>query len=90
MPFAVLEQKTLAERIQRLSGDMQQMRFQVPDRLSEGAQDMLKQLLHPDPKQRIDTAGEARRKLFKPLQEGPALQARKALLHHTFDVVLSQ
>lgn len=59
MPFAVLEQRTLAERIQRLSGDMQQMRFQVPDRLSEGAQDMLKQLLHPDPKQRIDTAGEA-------------------------------
>jgi len=57
MPFAVLEQKTLVERIQRLAGDMQQKRFQVPDRLSEGAQDILKQLLHPDPKERIDTAG---------------------------------
>lgn len=57
MPFAVLDQRPLAERVQKLAGDMQQRRYMLPERLSAGAQDMLKQLLQPDPKARIDIAG---------------------------------
>jgi hypothetical protein len=57
MPFAVLDKQPLAERVQKLTGDMQHQRYVLPGRLSEGAQDMLKQLLQPDPKARIDIAG---------------------------------
>ena len=57
MPFAVLQQQPLAECIQRLAGDMVQQRFQLPDRLSPCAQNMLRQLLQPNPARRIDIAG---------------------------------
>lgn len=57
MPFAVLDSKPLAERIVKLTGDMQQCRFALPDRLSEGAAHMLRHLLHPDPMARLDMAG---------------------------------
>ncbi len=57
MPFAVLDSKPLAERIVKLTGDMQQCRYALPDRLSEGASSILRLLLHPDPKHRIDMAG---------------------------------
>jgi hypothetical protein len=57
MPFAVLDQQPMAERLQKLTGDMQQRRYVLPERLSDGVQDILKQLLQPDPKARIDLAG---------------------------------
>lgn len=57
MPFAVLDQKPLAERLQKLTVDMQQRRFVLPERLSEGAQDIVNLLLQPDPQARIDMAG---------------------------------
>lgn len=60
MPFALAdEQLPLAESLQRLVVDIKHRRFALPERLSEGAQDLLNRLLHPEPQARIDMAGEA-------------------------------
>lgn len=59
MPFALADQQLpLAESLQRLVVDIKHRRFALPERLSEGAQDLLNRLLHPEPHARIDMAGE--------------------------------
>jgi hypothetical protein len=59
MPFALADkQLPLAESLQQLVVDIQHRRFALPERLSEGAQDLLTRLLQPEPHARINMAGE--------------------------------